>query len=121
MWLIVGVVVVSGLAMIVAGRFSSGGDRPLADDIDDRGLVANEQLVPWHAVYRVELVTGRTLRGTWYRFDVRSEDIPELTVEGAGRLGERFLAHSYHLPGFDHVAVTDGLTRRVPLVVCFSR
>lgn len=89
--------------------------------VSDGGLATADRLVSWSSIHRVELITGRGLGGTWYRFEIRSEEGPGLVVDGGGPMGELFLAHTYHLRGFDHDLVAAALSTRTPQVVCFDR
>ena len=120
-WLVVGVVVVAGVLMALARRSPSPDDLQAVSAVSDQGLQAGDRLVSWASVYRVEILTRKGLTRTWYGFEIRSEEAAGLAVDGDGALGEQFLAHTYHLGGFDHATVTRALTERLPRAVCFNR
>ena len=122
MWALIGIVVAAGVAMAIVGRTERSGSGQSVDDVDDSGLVVDGEAVPWSSVFRVDVMTRRALLGTWYGFEVHTEEAGLIVIDDRGRgLAERFLAHTYQLPGFDHATVTDTLGCKRAREVCYNR
>ena len=121
MWLLVVVVVIAVILIWWANRSDPrAGGLPVEDATDD-GLVMDDRTLPWSSVYEVRVLTRRSLSGTWFGFELMSEDAGLVTLDGGRGRGERFLSYAHHLPGFDHDAVREALTSRESGVVCYNR
>lgn len=119
MWILIGIVVVAGVVMWLAGRSRGPQTGSPVDDLSDSGLVVGDRTVPWTTVYEVRVVTRRELFKTWFGFEVSCESDGLLSVDGSRGQGERFLGHTHHLRGFDHDALLDALRQRQSGVVCY--
>lgn len=121
MWVVVLIVVLAGLAMWLTGRNRQVDGFRAVDEIVEDGLVVDGTVVPWASVFDVRVNTRRSFSGTWFGFEVSTEDAGLLSVDGGGGRGERFLSHSHRLPGFDHQLLQDALVARRSGVVCYNR
>ena len=119
--ILVGIVVIAGVLMWLVGREAGPGDARRVDDVDETGLILGDEIVAWSSLYEVRVISRRELLKTWYGFEVRTEDAGLLSIDGSNGRGERFLAGTHQLPGFDHDLVRDALTHRRSGVVCYNR
>ncbi len=118
---VVALVIGAGVLMWWTGRGRTPDGARRVVDCDAAGLHLDDTVVPWSSVFDVRVSTRRGLGSTWFGFDVLSEEAGALAVDGGSGRGERFLAETHRLPGFDHRALEAALRQHRSGVVCYQR